>query len=595
MSSEQQPILDDNHRKELIRLLTRSGQADPRQSHRQSLCQNINVDSSELDFIEGTPATVFSERLVTKLIDSDNNEALLQLCLEIGNKVEGRLIEDLKNILNNIDSRLKNSEDFNDNLKQKLLKKLKNIQDYLEKKEDNTQNLNKLVKPNNFLWNTLISRSVTSISSSLIITIIVIVVHFNGVLLPLEFMFYDIFMKFKFSEDQDKRILVIEITNENLNKWNDEAKIKHKNLNELNEEKISDERLKKLLETLEKGKPKIIGIDILRDVPQPAAAKKAHTDLISYLEKKSQDSNIFSICVYGDKETTIREGKVPPSGSLVKKDRKLNRVGFNNALQDVMGGTAIRRQLLSLDNENDKTVGCSTEHSFSYLLAARYLEIQTENKITIKDSTKTDFLTINNGESTTVVYPLLKGNIGGYQGGKLWDINPDEGEQILINYRSGRTPFKIKDAQEIVGLTQEKLLELVKDRIVLIGYTAWGRDDLYYTPVHPRLAGVIIHAHMVSQIVNAVMENRPLLLPLPLIVEVFLIFVCSIVGGKWRHPPQIVIGILVINGVCYFSFMNGIWLPVVPSGLALALTPCAATIIHRLTEPKSNPATGVGI
>jgi CHASE2 domain-containing sensor protein len=61
-----------------------------------------------------------------------------------------------------------------------------------------------------------------------------------------------------------------------------------------------------------------------------------------------------------------------------------------------------------------------------------------------------------------------------------------------------------------------ELPNLVKGRIVLIGTTAESFKDSFPTSYRAsqrsqKMPGVMIQAHMVSQIINAVLEQRPLL------------------------------------------------------------------------------------
>ena len=115
--------------------------------------------------------------------------------------------------------------------------------------------------------------------------------------------------------------------------------------------------------------------------------------------------------------------------------------------------------------------------------------------------------------------------------------------------------------------------------------------------------GVMIHAHMISQIISAVLDGRSLLVWWPETLEYLLIWSSSLVGGilawyllasfqgtwfliwanKWpkclnqvqKNCIILVAGsgaIATLSAVCWFGLMNGIWLPLVPSGLGLICT-----------------------
>ncbi|MEA5505030.1 CHASE2 domain-containing protein, partial [Halotia wernerae UHCC 0503] len=126
----------------------------------------------------------------------------------------------------------------------------------------------------------------------------------------------------------------------------------------------------------------------------------------------------------------------------------------------------------------------------------------------------------------------------------------------------------------------------VKDRIILIGTTAQSFRDYIPTSYinedgsHQEIPGVILQAQMVSQIVSAVKDKRPLLFVLPVWGEVLWIGSWSLVGGiiAWRDRSGIVL-LIVGSGVigilyllCLILFCSGVWIPLIPSVLVLVVT-----------------------
>ena len=138
-----------------------------------------------------------------------------------------------------------------------------------------------------------------------------------------------------------------------------------------------------------------------------------------------------------------------------------------------------------------------------------------------------------------------------------------------------------------------QLPDLVKDRVVLIGTIAPSFKDYHLTsnrtPEQPEIAGVIVHAHMVSQILSAVGDNRPLLTWLPEWKEVILLWGCSLVTGLWfcyftssvYRGIAVTTTLLVIPGIGYILFLKGIWLPIVAS--VLVVVTMAGTIVFWTT------------
>jgi len=129
--------------------------------------------------------------------------------------------------------------------------------------------------------------------------------------------------------------------------------------------------------------------------------------------------------------------------------------------------------------------------------------------------------------------------------------------------------------------------EDIKGRIVLIGVTAPTVKDNFLTPYHDgkgfyqEVPGVIIHAQMVSQLISAVLDHRPLLSVWPWWSEIVWIFGWSLAGGilvmQGRSPVVLGVRIFIcaifLCGSCYILLlMNGLWVPIVPSVLALGVT-----------------------
>ncbi len=180
----------------------------------------------------------------------------------------------------------------------------------------------------------------------------------------------------------------------------------------------------------------------------------------------------------------------------------------------------------------------------------------------------------------TTVFKPLEPNAGGYR-------NIDaRGHQVLLNYRSSPSPL---DVAERVTLTQIFNGQLnpnaVKDRIVLIGVTAPSAKDYFLTPYSseqrnsPDMPGVVVHAHMVSQILSAVLNGRPLLWVWSNWAEGLWILGWSLVGGlfSWRFQFFLRWGLVGgtlfdLYGLCIGLLPQGGWVPLVPSALALVST-----------------------
>lgn len=111
----------------------------------------------------------------------------------------------------------------------------------------------------------------------------------------------------------------------------------------------------------------------------------------------------------------------------------------------------------------------------------------------------------------------------------------------------------------------------------------------YSSVVHPqqRLLGVLVHAQMVSQILSAVVDHRPLLWVWPDWAEGLWIVGWSAIGGALaigvRSRIWLVLSIgaslVLLVGMCWGGLLYGGRLPLVPSALALIVTSSRVVVV----------------
>ncbi|YAF95639.1 MAG: CHASE2 domain-containing protein [Nodularia sp. CChRGM 3473] len=377
--------------------------------------------------------------------------------------------------------------------------------------------------------------------SSLAITALVCGIKFFGMLQNIELQAYDQMMRSRPDEGSDHRLLVVTIDDTDLaNQRRNHESLKGTSLSEIS--------LNKLLVKLQQYQPLAIGLDIYRDFPAE------QQDLISRLQ---ETDNLIGVCK-GSDITASTKGIEPPP------EIPPERLGFSDFVHDPDG--VVRRHLLYMNQETASL--CSAAYALSSQLAFRYLSsLGMQPKFTSQ----------NNLQLDQTVFGRLSTRAGGYQG---IDAN---GGQVLLNYRSS------KNIAEQVSLTQ--LLSnpinpgAIKNRIVLIGVVAKGDfPDYWATPYGTRLdeqmPGVLVHAHMVSQILSAVLDGRPLMQVWSPWVEMMWIWSWSVVGGvlawQWRLLPRLSLGVGITFGVlyllCFSLLIWGFWVPFVPSALSLVAT-----------------------
>ena len=194
-----------------------------------------------------------------------------------------------------------------------------------------------------------------------------------------------------------------------------------------------------------------------------------------------------------------------------------------------------------------------------------------------------------------VVLKKLHSHMGGYQ--KI----DTQGNQILLNYRTYRGSIsEIARKVTLEDALNGKLdSDAVKDKIVIIGTTAQSFHDYISTPYskqpgfHQTTPGVIIQAQMVSQIVSAVKDGRPLLSVLPRWGEILWVWSWALVGGVvtcyFRKRIYLVLTMTSLIGIEYFLsyfilFSKGVWIPLIPSVLVLIFTGSVILIYFNYQE-----------
>ncbi|NEP62539.1 MAG: TIR domain-containing protein [Symploca sp. SIO2G7] len=392
--------------------------------------------------------------------------------------------------------------------------------------------------------------------TSAIVTLLMVVARFLGLMEPAELRVYDQLMRLRPSEPQDQRFLIVEVdavSSEALRQDMIEGRY------EPGIGTVPDKALDEALARLSVHQPQLIALDFYRDF-------KAQPELA---ERFRETQNLIALCKasYEDEQGKIWRGYIPP------REVPIERIGFSDFSQD--GELMLRRQLLLQASDPEF---CNTEEAFSLVLARQYLEAQGHFYTSPLDD---EGYYVRDMQFGDTVIPQLWGNGSPYQ-----DIGDQlAGYQTLLNYRTYQgDPNKFAPTVSLKELLNgEVSAEDIQDRIVIIGYTdmADKSADLWNTP-YGNMAGVTLQAQMASQIISAVIDKRPLIWWLPFWGEILWIFGWSTVGGLvilWgsRSLGQAAagaIGILVgLYGVCYLILVSqGGWVPLFPPVIAVVVT-----------------------
>lgn len=377
---------------------------------------------------------------------------------------------------------------------------------------------------------------------SLTVTILLMGIRYLGVLQPMELWAFDRLMRLRSSvveEGRDPRLLVVTIDEKDIQYQRDRGMKMHGSL--------SDQALAQLLKKLEQYQAQTIGLDIYRD------DQFDQDNLLTHLQ---QNQHFFAVCKVSDPEDDVASVK-SPAGSPPES------IAFSDIIEDKDG--IIRRHLLSLTPPAAST--CQAQYSLGTLLALDYLKAQSSNiEVTQEGYWQVD----------DVILKTITSHTSGYQG---IDANA---HQILLNYRAVQPSESIADQVTLRDiLTNGVAPNSVKDKIVLIGVTApsFGDHD-WLTPHGEKIPGVFLHAHMVSQILSAVEDNRSLLWVWSLGSEVLWLWFWSLAGGTIAYcslrPRNLIIAgstaLGILLGISFGIFILAGWVPLIPSAIALVAT-----------------------
>jgi adenylate cyclase len=137
----------------------------------------------------------------------------------------------------------------------------------------------------------------------------------------------------------------------------------------------------------------------------------------------------------------------------------------------------------------------------------------------------------------------------GYPGLEWIDAGPvripvDERANVLVPYRGPERSFPYVSAADV--LAKRAPPDVLKDRIVLVGTTAPGLQDLRSTPVAPLYAGVEIHANLISGMLDGTIKQKP---PYVIGAEVMLLLAAGLflaLGLPLLNPLKATVGTLAV-------------------------------------------------
>lgn len=361
-----------------------------------------------------------------------------------------------------------------------------------------------------------------------------------GLFQTLEWTVYDRFFRGLPVEPKDDRLLLVTLDETDLDTigW-----------------PLGNAELTQLMRTLQKHEPAAIGVDLYGNLP----IKFGHTECDNFLK-----SNINLICV--EKGSSLQ---VPSA------HEHSDRLALGDLLVDADG--KVRRALLFNPPGDDVP-----RLSLGVKLALSYLERQgiALGKF---DSKQRRYRL---GKSTFIP---MKSKVGG--------------SEILIEYRGHQEAFRTVSLTQVLEDSIDP--EWVRDRVVLVGSIDPRLNDWFYTPLSDRVSGtpegvpgIVIHANIVSQLLDAALEERSLMQALPEPLTGLWIAVWSSIGAlvPWHlltstglKPPAArgwAIGICGLLGtgclffVSYGAFRVNWWVPTLSPLFASMASATTVTIVY---------------
>jgi adenylate cyclase len=322
---------------------------------------------------------------------------------------------------------------------------------------------------------------------------------------------------------------------------------------------LTDFTLAQALSILTQHKPRAIGLDIFRDITVPPGSEKLDSILTA-------NKNIIVVTKFGERG-------VPPPVVLSDTDQ----VAFNDILVDP--GGIVRRALLFLDD------GKNILYSFALRLALIYL--QEEGVIPQPDPANPQHIRLGH----TTIRPL-EPNDGGYVGSDA------RGYQFLLDFKGAKGNFPSYSLKNL--LSGEIDSRTIRDKIVLIGVTAQSVKDLFYTPnsrglrASQQVSGVVLHAHMVSQLLRFALDGTSAMATTTERQEVCWILLWSIIGGAmglwvrspWRFAMMGSGELLILLLAAYFAFLSRLWVPLVPPAMSWLISAAVVTAYMSNREKR---------
>ncbi len=328
-------------------------------------------------------------------------------------------------------------------------------------------------------------------------------------------------------KDGANPVVIVTIAEEDIQRWGHPLK---------------DSQLAALLSRIQAEKPRVIGLDLYRNLSVPPG--QAALDQVF----RAAPTIIGIKRIAGEAQSA----QVPPTPVLQAN----GQIAASDIVLDTDG--KIRRALISLKDRSHKTY-----YTLGTRLALEYLA---------KDNITVEPLDQNRVKLGKAIFSPLTENVGGY-------VRADTGGyQILSNFYP--TQYRPIEVSITAVLTQTLPPGLLEDKIVVIGTTASSLGDRFYVPYsdspQTSWAGVEVHGDLAAQLVGAAQGKRLTLQALSWGWSLGWMVWWGILGTvlgwvsqrRWRLGLGVGVGWMSLVALSYGAFVMGWWVPMMAAATA---------------------------
>jgi adenylate cyclase len=392
---------------------------------------------------------------------------------------------------------------------------------------------------------------ISAVFISLLTAALLLLARSQGITQPLELTGYDLGLALRPVLTEPAAITLIEITEDDIQsmgRW-----------------PVTDSDLARIINRIDSYGPRVIGIDIYRDVSVPPGTD----ELANTFESNPRLIGIMKF------HSDSSPGVAPPA-ALAREDR----VGFSDLVLDPDG--TVRRGLAFLDD------GEQFYWAFSLKIALAYL---AADGISLTPDTKSpEHFRLG----PTLIPPIPK-HFGAY-------ANLDNaGYQFLADNQRQPDELPTYPLGDLLSGTIDA--EQLRDRVVILGVNAQSVKDSFVTPLSrwswngdPQVRGVALHGLLVDQMIR-VGEGRSAIMSAPgPVMDTFLMIVACLAGGisgllagsATRLTLIVAGGALGITATGLILFVASFWLPVLAMTVGWSASACLVTayLVQRVRRER---------